>query len=111
MKICKWSKCGNEFEPTKFNQDYCKPECRHAHNNWLKMTGVHFIPQIYNYVKGVADSYTPPKSVSEMANLMMLKMMNREESELSKSERPREYLKSIEGLDAQNDKIDKETSK
>jgi hypothetical protein len=41
MKICKWSKCGKEFEPTKFNQDYCRPECRHAHNNYLKTSGYH----------------------------------------------------------------------
>lgn len=44
MKICKWAKCRAEFEPVKDNQEFCKPEHRHAHNNWLKMTGIHLCP-------------------------------------------------------------------
>ncbi len=46
MKICKWVKCGAEFEPVKDNQEFCKPEHRHAYNNWLKVTGHHLIPRI-----------------------------------------------------------------
>jgi len=99
MKICKWAKCGAEFEPTKDNQEFCKPEHRHAHNNWLKITGVHFIPPIYNYIKGIANSRIPPISVSEMANEMMMEFMGHKKEELKKSEQPGEYLKTIEGLD------------
>ena len=96
---CSWHKCGKEFEPTQKGQKFCPGgKCKDAHNNWLKMTGVHFIPQIYNYIKEIADSQIPPVSVDEMANKMFFKFTGHEESELKKHERPGEYLKTLEGL-------------
>jgi len=99
MLKCPWHKCGKEFEPNKPNQKFCCDQHKIAHNNWLKITSIHFIPPIYNYIKSVADSRIPPISVSEMANEMILKVMGHEESELKKNERPGEYLKMIEGVD------------
>ena len=97
---CAWHKCGKEFEPTQKGQRFCSGgKCKDAHNNWLKKTGVHFIPPIYNYIKSVADSRIPPITVSEMANEMILKVMGRELAELNKNEQPGEYLKTIEGID------------
>jgi hypothetical protein len=93
---CLWHKCGVEFDPVKKNQNFCKPEHRHAHNNYLKMTGIHFIPQIYNYIKDVADHCHV--SVDEKANEMMLSIMGRTAEELKPNERPGEYLKTLEGL-------------
>ena len=73
-------------------------KCRIAHNNWLKMTGVHFIPQIYYEIKSIADSRIPPISVDAAANEMFLTFTGHAENELSKNERPGEYLKTLEGL-------------
>ena len=98
MLKCKWHKCGKEFEPKKPNQVFCCDQHKIAHNNWLKMTGIHFIPQIYSYIESIAKSQIPPVSVDEMANKMFLTFTGHEEAELKKSERPGEYLKTIEGL-------------
>ena len=95
---CAWHKCGKEFEPTQKGQKFCSGgKCKDAHNNWLKKTGVHFIPPIYNYIKDIADHCHV--SVDEKANEMMLAMAGRTVEELRPSERPGEYLKTIEGID------------
>lgn len=84
MKICKWSKCGKEFEPAKVNQDYCKPECRHAHNNYLKITGIHLCPRALYYVQSLAEARKITND--EMANEMILKISNSGQENLTNEE-------------------------
>lgn len=60
MKICKWNKCGKEFEPVKPNQDFCCPAHRHAYNNWLKMTGHHLVPRIESKLQKAAGHLKKP---------------------------------------------------
>ena len=91
-------KCGKEFEPVRVKQQFCSPACRVDYHNQLKKSGIHLIPQLYNYIKSIAESQIPPVSVDEMANRMFLKFTGHEEEELKKSERPGEYLKTIEGI-------------
>jgi len=86
MKICKWAKCGAEFEPTKDNQEFCKPEHRHAHNNWLKMTGIHLCPRALYYVHDLASHRIPPITNDEMANEMILKIANSGQENLTNEE-------------------------
>lgn len=37
-RICKWFKCRSPFKPKRRNQDFCKPSCREAYHNYLKLT-------------------------------------------------------------------------
>ena len=73
---CLWHKCGAAFTPTKPNKKFCTEKCKDAHNNWLKMTGVHFVPRAYYYVLGIANSRIPPITIDEMANEIILKQAN-----------------------------------
>ena len=86
MKICKWAECGAEFEPIQDNQQFCKPEHRHAHNNWLKKTGIHLCPRALYYVQELANSRRPPITNDEMANEMILKMANADGETLTNEE-------------------------
>lgn len=74
MKICKFAKCGIKFHPIKINQDFCCPEHRHAHNNWMKTTGIHLCPRALCYVQSLAE--VRKITNDEMANEMILKMAN-----------------------------------
>ena len=86
MKICLWKECGKEFEPIQDNQEFCKPEHRHAHNNWLKKTGIHLCPRALYYVQELANSRRPPITNDEMANEMILKMANADGETLTNEE-------------------------
>ena len=66
MKICKWAECGAEFEPIQDNQQFCKPECRHAHNNWRKMHGHILAPRIEDKLQRLANGQQKP--VDQMLN-------------------------------------------
>jgi hypothetical protein len=37
--ICKYCKCRKEFEPTHYNQEYCKESCRIKEQKWLRKEG------------------------------------------------------------------------
>ena len=84
MKICKWAECGAEFEPVQDNQEFCKPEHRHAHNNWLKKTGIHLCPRALYYVQDLANHCHV--SADEKANEMILKMANADGISLTNEE-------------------------
>lgn len=86
MAICLWHKCGAEFEPKKINQKFCCDPHKIAHNNWLKMTGIHLCPRALYYVQGLSDSRVPPISVAQMANEMILKMANADGEPLTQNE-------------------------
>jgi hypothetical protein len=84
---CAWHKCGKEFEPSQKGQKFCPGgKCKDAHNNWLKMTGIHLCPRALYYVQGLADSRIPPISLSEMANEMILKVANSGQESLTNEE-------------------------
>ena len=74
MATCLWHKCGADFEPRQTSQKFCQNACKDAHNNWLKMTGIHLVPRALDYVQGLADAREIP--IDEMANEMILKMAN-----------------------------------
>jgi len=75
MAKCLWMKCGKEFKPMQEHQKFCPGgKCRDAYNNWRKMTGIHLVPENYDYVKGIADSQG--RAVDEQANIMIAKMAN-----------------------------------
>ncbi len=84
MKICRWIKCGKEFEPTKKNQEFCKPEHRHAHNNWLKTTGIHLAPRVLAQLQEIADGQGIP--IDAMANVMLARVLNPDGKPLEDSE-------------------------
>ena len=86
MAKCRWIKCGIEFEPEKYGQHFCSPEHRHAHNNWLKTTGIHLCPRALHYVQSIANHRKPPITNDEMANEMILKMMNADGESLTNEE-------------------------
>ena len=63
---CAWHKCGKEFEPTQKSQTFCRPECRHAHNNWRKMHGHILAPRIEDKLQRLANGQQKP--VDQMLN-------------------------------------------
>ena len=75
MAKCAWMKCSKEFEPTQKHQKFCPGgKCKDAYNNYRKMTGIHLAPELYDYVKGVADSQG--RAVDVQANIMIAKIAN-----------------------------------
>ena len=77
-------KCGKEFKPVRVKQSFCSPECRIAHNNWLKMTGIHLCPRALYYVQGLAEARRI--TITEMANEMILKISNSGQENLTNEE-------------------------
>jgi hypothetical protein len=95
LAICRW--CRKSFQPIREDQRFCPGGvCRIAYNNWIKTTGIHYPPCVYNYIKSIAEACNV--SVNQKATEMMLKLMDRDESELPENERPGEYSRMIEGL-------------
>jgi len=77
MATCLWHKCGKEFTPIQDNQKFCPGgKCKDAHNNWLKMTGIHLCPRALYYIQSIANSRIPPISNDEMANEMISRVAN-----------------------------------
>ena len=75
MAICQWKDCGKEFTPIQKHQKFCSGgKCREAYNNWRKLTGIHLLPELYEYVKSVADEIGIP--VDAQANIMIAKVAN-----------------------------------
>ena len=84
---CAWHRCGKEFEPKQKGQRFCPGgKCKDAHNNWLKMTGIHLCPRALYYVHDLAIHRIPPITNDEMANEMILKAMNADGESLTNEE-------------------------
>ena len=66
MAICLWKECSKEFEPIQRHQRFCRPECRHAYNNWRKMHGHHLAPRIEAKLQDQANGLQKP--VDQMLN-------------------------------------------
>ena len=84
---CAWHKCGKDFDPTQKGQRFCSGgKCKDAHNNWLKMTGIHLCPRALYYVHDLANHRIPPITNDEMANEMILMMANSGQEQLTNEE-------------------------
>ena len=71
---CLWKECGKEFDPMQRHQRFCRPECRHAYNNYRKISGIHLAPRVQAQLQDLADGQGIP--IDEMANVMLARVLN-----------------------------------